>query len=96
PTFTWTTRQEAGSNTARHGLTTGDFVWLRIDGPGMDAPIDVVSLESTSWEVDAEHWESLRGSTGALEVQVTSAYVDRGNVEEVFQPSSNPSFSVIE
>ena len=41
PTFTWSAR----SSTARHGLTTGEFVWLNITGPGMDAPIDVVAIE---------------------------------------------------
>jgi hypothetical protein len=94
PTFTWSTR----GSTARHGLTTGEFVWLNITGPGMDAPIDVVAIESTSWPVDEEHWELLRGSTGPCEVKVYSAYVERGLVEndEVFAPTESPTFSVIE
>jgi hypothetical protein len=94
PTFTWSAR----SSTARHGLTTGEFVWLNISGPGMEAPIDVVAIESTSWPVDEEHWEVLLGSTGPCEVKVYSAYVERGLVEndEVFAPSESPTFSVIE
>ncbi len=94
PTFTWSAR----TSTARHGLTTGEFVWLNISGPGMDAPIDVVALESTSWTADEEHWDVLRGCTGPCEVAVYSAYVERGLVEndEVFVPSENPTFSVIE
>lgn len=92
PTFTWTSR----AANARHGLETGEFVWLHIAGPGMDTPIDVVALESTSWPVDDEHWDLLRNSTGPCEVQVVSAYVDRGQPEEVFMPTAKPSFSVIE
>jgi hypothetical protein len=94
PTLTWSAR----GSTARHGLTTGEFVWLNISGPGMDAPIDLVALESTSWTVDEEHWELLRGSTGPCEVTVYSAYVEDGLVEnnEVFVPSEIPTFSVIE
>lgn len=94
PTFTWAVR----GSTARHGLTTGEFVWLNISGPGMDAPIDVVAIESTSWPVDEEHWELLRGCTGPCEVRVYSAYVEDGLVEnnEVFAPTESPTFSVIE
>jgi hypothetical protein len=92
PTFTW----EPRASTLRHGRTTGDYVWLRIDGPGMEAPIDVAAIESTEWTMDEEHWEHLQEATGPCEVQVISAYVDRGIVEEAFQPSSNPTFSVIE
>jgi hypothetical protein len=92
PTFTWDMRQSL-----RHGRNTGEFVWLHIQGPGMAEPIDVAAIESTSWTVDAEHWELLRGSTGPCEVQVVSAYVDRGVVTEgPFVPSENPSFSVSE
>jgi hypothetical protein len=92
PTFTWAPR----AATARHGITTGEFVWLHIAGPGMEAPIDVVSLEATSWEVDQESWDTMLGSTGPCEVQVVSAYVERGIPDEVFVPSTNPSFSVTE
>jgi hypothetical protein len=92
PTFTWDLRQ----SDLRHGRDTGDYVWLHIEGPGMDAPIDVAAIESDSWEVDAEHWELLRSSTGPCQVDLYSAYVDRGVVEEIFQPSSSPSFSVAE
>jgi hypothetical protein len=92
PTFEWSPRED----TARHGRTTGPFVWLNIAGPGMDTPIDVVALESTTWTPEEEHWEILRNSTGPCEVKVVSAYVDDGIVEEAFRPSSNPSFSVTE
>jgi hypothetical protein len=91
PTFEWSAR-----GTARHGVTTGEFVWLHIEGPGMDTPIDLVAIESTTWTPEEEHWEILRTSTGPCEVQVVSAYVDRGIVEEAFRPGANPSFSVTE
>lgn len=91
PTLTWTTRR----SNARHGRETGEFVWLHIQGPGVDAPIDIAAIETTSWTVDEEHWDVLRASTGPCEVRVVSAYVDRGIVTEgPFQPGENPSFSV--
>jgi hypothetical protein len=91
PTLTWALRQ----STARHGRQTGEFVWLHISGPGVDEPIDIAAIETTSWAMDEEHWDLLRASTGPCEVRVVSAYVDRGIVTEgPFQPSSNPSFSV--
>jgi hypothetical protein len=93
PTLTWEPRQ----SNLRHGRETGEFVWIHVEGPGMDAPIDLAAIETTSWTVDAESWERLRASTGPCTVRVISAYVDRGIVEEgPFQPSESPSFSVIE
>lgn len=92
PTFEW----ELRASDLRHGRTTGDYVWLRIDGPGMEGPIDVAAIESTEWTMDDEHWELLQEATGPCEVQVVSAYVERGLIEEVFMPSANPTFSVTE
>lgn len=93
PSFTWSRRE----STLRHGRTTGDFVWLHLECPGMAAPIDVIAIESTEWQPDADSWAQLQTSTGACEVEVTSAYADRGIVTEgPFQPSSNPTFSVSE
>jgi hypothetical protein len=93
PTFTWTLRD----SNLRHGRETGEFVWLHIEGPGMEEPIDVAAIESTSWTVDDERWQALQASTGPCEVQVVSAYVDRGIVTEgPFVPAANPTFSVTE
>lgn len=93
PTLTWSLRQ----SNLRHGRATGEYVWLHITGPGMDGPIDIAAIETTSWTVDAEHWDLLGASTGPCEVQVVSAYVDRGRVTEgPFLPSTNPTFSVTE
>jgi hypothetical protein len=93
PTFSWSPRV----STVRHGRTTGDFVWLHLECPGMDAAIDVVAIDSTEWEPDADRWAQLQTATGACEVQVVSAYADRGIVTEgPFVPSSNPTFSVSE
>jgi hypothetical protein len=93
PTFTWSLRQ----SNLRHGRATGEYVWLHVEGPGMDQPIDVAAIETTSWTPDGTHWDLIRGSTGPCQVQVVSAYVERGVVlEGPFVPSSDPTFSVSE
>ncbi|HLU66492.1 MAG TPA: hypothetical protein VKZ63_09470 [Kofleriaceae bacterium] len=91
-TFTWTPAQ----STLRHGRTTGDFVWLDITCSGMDHPIDVVAIESTSWQADAASWGHM-AEAGSCEVLVVSAYVDRGIITEgPYVPSENPTFTVAE
>jgi hypothetical protein len=91
-TLSWSRRQ----TNLRHGRTTGEFVWLEIDCAGMERPIDVVAIESTSWQPDAERWGHMTGG-GSCQVQVVSAYVDRGVVEEgPYLPSSNPRFTFVE
>lgn len=85
PAFTWSPRQ----STLRHGRDTGDFVWLHLECDGMATPIDIIAIESTSWQPDADSWAAIRAATGSCQVEVTSAYADRGVVTE--GPSSQPA-----
>jgi hypothetical protein len=83
-------------STLRHGRTTGDFVVLRVTCDGVGAPIVVVGIESTEWECDEDHWaEIVDGGGGPCTVEVVSAYVSDGIVEEgPYVPSDVPSFTV--
>ena len=91
-TFTWSPRQ----TNLRHGRTTGEFVWLEIDCAAMDQPIDVIAIESTSWQPDGDQWAAIAAG-GSCQVQVVSAYLDRGVIEEgPYLPTSHPSFTVAE
>jgi hypothetical protein len=90
--FSW----EAAQLTTYHGRSTGDFVWARIDCPGMGDPIDILALETMSWLADANHWAKIGLTTGACTVTVTTAFVDRGVIQEggPFRPTSHPTFSL--
>ena len=98
PTLTW----EHALGTARHGRITGDFVWLRIDCPNLDEPVDVVAIETEEWTVDEAHWDeitaaALQSDSAQCGVAVTSAYVDDAIVEEgPYQPSSQVSYFITE
>ncbi len=76
PTFQWS------QSATRHGVTTGDFVWLRLTGPGITAPIDVLSITTTSYTPGAETWGKISAATGAVTGTLTGAYVDRGIIKE--------------
>jgi hypothetical protein len=92
PTFSW----EPAELQLLHGRATGDFVWLRFECPGVSPPVDLLALESTEWQPDAARWERLAGATGPCAVVVTSAFVDRGIIQEggPFRPVTNPAFSI--
>jgi hypothetical protein len=77
PTFTWHTIQ-----TARHGVTSGDFTWLRFEADGYPAPIDVIALTVEEWTPSAEEWARLAAATGPVTVTVTNAYAMVGIVKE--------------
>ncbi len=87
---------EPAQSALRHGRTTGDFVVLRITCDGVSDPLVVVGIESTDWTCDEEHWDEIvEAGGGPCEVEVVSAYVSDGVIEEgPFVPGDVPSFTV--
>jgi hypothetical protein len=81
--------------TLLHGRNTGDFVWLRIECAAM-VPIDVLAIETISYTPEAEHWDKITAASGACTSTLTSAFVDRGVIQEggPFRPTQVPTFSV--
>jgi hypothetical protein len=77
PTFTWHTIQ-----TARHGVSSGDFTWLRFEAAGYPEPIDVIALTVEEWTPSAADWARLNVATGPVKVTVTNAYAMVGIVKE--------------
>jgi hypothetical protein len=73
------------------------LVWLRV-ACGEAAPIDVLAIESTRWTPTAEQWEHLAAGGSACTATVTSAFVDRGIIQEggPFQPTARPTFTIAE
>lgn len=76
PTFEWSDDTAAS---ARHGVTTGKFVWLRIAAPGVEEPLDVVSIETTTFTPSGAQWARL--STGStITARLLTAQLDNGMV----------------
>lgn len=98
PTFTW----EHGNSTIRHGLTTGDFVWLSISCPNLARPVDVIAAPTESWTVDDDHWAAITAAALASDssectATLIGAYVDREIVQEgPYQGSSSPTYTITE
>lgn len=80
----------------RHGVETGTFVWVRVDGPNLEQPIDVVALTTTAYQVSPTRWTTMTGAGGSFTATITTAVVDRGEVVEgPYQPSDpDVSFTI--
>jgi hypothetical protein len=89
-------RWDRPDSALRHGRTTGDFVVLRTTCEGVSDPLVVVAIESTEWTCDDEHWEEIvEAGGGPCEVEVVSAYVSDGVIEEgPFIPGDVATFTV--
>ncbi len=74
-TFTWTKLQES-PRTPRHGEITGTFMWLRLEGGGLDPTIDVVALTSMTWTPDAEVWARLTATSGSITARMITTVTD--------------------
>lgn len=86
---------EPAQSALRHGRTTGDFVVLRITCEGVNDPLVVVGIESTDWTADQDHWDTIVEGGGGCDVEVVSAYVSDGVIEEgPFIPGDVPHFDV--
>jgi len=86
---------EPAQSALRHGRTTGDFVVLRLTCEGVSDPLVVVGIESTDWTADEDHWDTIVEGGGGCDVEVVSAYVSDGVIEEgPFIPGDVPHFDV--
>jgi len=91
-TFTW----NAPAMKARHGTDTGTFIWMKLSGGGLDAPIHVLSISSRSWTPDADMWNRLVSAGGPITVTMTTAAVDAGVIREgPFRASLAPAFTPV-
>jgi hypothetical protein len=87
--FTWA---PAGSATARHGTSSGNFTWLRFEAEGYEDPIDVIAVGVSEWTPSADEWARLTAATGAVTVTVTNAYVMSGIVKDgPFRATAGPT-----
>ena len=84
PTFEWTPKGTA--SLARHLKTTGHFVWLRLETPGDDVPMDVISIEDgeaqpTSFTPTAAQWARISAG-GSITARLVTAELDHARVVE--------------
>lgn len=82
PTFEWT--EAPTSSSARHGTSTGRFVWLHLEAAGDDLALDVASVkdaaaEPTTFTPTADQWTRLSAG-GTISARLVTATLDRGNV----------------
>ena len=92
PTFEWT--EAPVSSSARHGTSTGRFVWLHLEAEGDDLAIDVASVkdtdaEPTTFTPTAAQWTRLAAG-GTITARLVTAQLDRGNVVSgPFEPADS-------
>ncbi len=89
PTFTWA-RPTAKAG-VRHGVSTGDFTWLRFEASGYPGPIDVIVLSNTEWTPTADEWARFTAATGPVKVTVTNAFAMVGIIKEGPYRSTTPT-----
>jgi hypothetical protein len=92
--FAWSL-PSAARKTPRHGTTSGDFVWIRMEGGGLAAPIDAIAVDVTNWTPTADEWARITAATGEVTITLTSAFVDNGVLMEgPFRRTSPSTFSI--
>jgi hypothetical protein len=92
-----TVRWALPAQAPRHGIATGQFVWLRLSGDGLAEPIDVLSLSTTSYTPDAAIWTALQAATGPITITSTTAYSDDGILQTgPFRPLNKTTFTIAE
>jgi hypothetical protein len=94
-TLTWQGPPSSAPGRPRHGIATGQFVWIRLSAPGVDPPIDILALSSTSYTCDADHWQKLLDAGGSVTATITTAYADDAIIQEgPFRPSAATTFTI--
>jgi hypothetical protein len=90
-TFEW-----AKPATARHGISSGDFVWMKLSGGGLAQDIDVIAVDVASWTPSAADWELISSATGPITVTMTSAYVMSEVIKDgPYTPTATTTFTVV-
>jgi hypothetical protein len=73
-----------------HGIDTGTFVWIRIEGGGLEEPIDIEALESESYTLSPTRWGTLSEAAGPFTATIITTVVDRGViVDGPWSPETN-------
>ncbi len=91
PPFTFTWALPAQRPGPRHGVDDGEFVWLHLEGGGLQPAIDVVSITTTSWTPDADLWARIAATTGPVSVTITNAFMVDGIVMDGPFRSATPT-----
>ncbi len=95
--FAWASPNAApgGGKTPRHGLATGDFVWLRLSGGGLARDIDVIAVNVSSWTPTAAEWTEISAATGPISITLTNAFVMDGVLKDgPYRGSGTSTFSI--
>jgi hypothetical protein len=94
-TLSWSLPTALQGKTLRHGTSSGDFVWIRLEAPGFAEPIDAIVVGVTEWTPDAAAWARVQTATGPIKVTLTYAYVNMGTIMDgPYRPSTTPTFSL--
>jgi hypothetical protein len=91
-TFTWQYAPTTGAPAGPwwHGIDTGTFVWIRVDGGGLAEPIDLVALETESYTVSPTRWGTMAEAAGPFSATIVTTVVDRGViVDGPWSPETN-------
>lgn len=82
PTFAWTFPPVA--KTPRHGVSSGRFVWLELDGPGLAQQVHLLSIGSMSWSPEGGNWQDIVRDApgGTVTLTITTSHVDGGVISE--------------
>ena len=71
-----------------HGIDTGTFVWIRVDGGTLAEPIDIVALTTEQYQISPTRWVELMDAGGPFTATITTTVVDRAViVDGPFQPA---------
>lgn len=75
-TFSWEEPSGTPRLTPRHGIITGTFMWLRLEGGGLDPMIDMVALTSMSWTPEAAVWARIAAASGPIKARMITTVTD--------------------
>lgn len=83
-----------GTAWAHEHPVTGAVYYLQITVPGSDCEIRVITTE-LEWQVDDESWATMKGASGDISVQITSAYMQETRISEgPYRPAAPRTFRV--
>jgi hypothetical protein len=82
PQFAWAIPQAKRGPARAAGLATGDFVWIRFEAAGFDAPIDVIAVGVTNWTPTAAEWARFQTATDAVSITLTYAHAEAGAITD--------------
>jgi hypothetical protein len=75
----------------RHGVQSGDYVWMRLSGGGLTRDIDMAAVNTTNWTPTADEWAEIATATGPVTITLTYAYVMDGVINQGPYRSTAPT-----